>query len=117
MTDRAERKRLLAEYKQHGPQAGVYRIVNRCTDRALIGSTLNLGSVRGKLEFARATHTTGGLDHRLNHDIRAFGIDAFEFEILEVLEASPDRTPAGVREDLATLETLWREKLHPTSTY
>ena len=117
MADRAERKRLLDEYKQHGPQAGVYQIVNGRTGRVLMGSTLNLGSVRSKLEFARATRTNGGLDHRLNSDMREFGIDAFEFEILEVLESSPDRTAAEVQADLVALETLWREKLNPALTY
>ena len=51
-----------------------------------MGSTPNLQSVRSKLEFAKSTRTTGVMDRRLHDDIRQFGIDAFAFEVLEVLE-------------------------------
>lgn len=117
MHERARRKELSNDYKQSGPEAGVYRIVNLRTNRSLLGSTRNLASVRGKLEFARATNTPSALDRRLAEDFRKFGPDAFSLEILEVLEIRPEMTDARIREDLATLEELWREKLETTSLY
>jgi hypothetical protein len=38
-------------------------------------------------------------------------------EVLEVLETKPEMTPAEIRDDLATLEALWREKLDPALLY
>src|SRR5215212_3491725 len=117
MVDKERRKELLAQHKQAPPEAGVYRIVNRHNGKALLGSTLNLGSMRGKLEFGRATNSPGVLDHRLVADARQVGLDAFELEILEVLEVRPEMTPAEIRADLATLEALWRERLDPAHLY
>jgi hypothetical protein len=107
----------LAEYRQQGPEAGVYCIRNTRTGRLLLGSSLNLASMRGKLEFSRSTGTTSALDRRLQPDLREFGLEAFELEVLEVLELRPDATPARLRDDLAALEQLWREKLDSAQLY
>jgi hypothetical protein len=117
MVDKARRKELLAQHKQAPPAAGVYRIVNRANRKALLASTPNLASVRGKLDFGRSTNSPGVLDHRLVQDARQMGLDAFELEILEVLDMRPEMTPAEVRADLATLEALWRERLDPALLY
>jgi hypothetical protein len=37
--------------------------------------------------------------------------------VLEVLDSSPEATDAEVREDLATLESLWRERFDPAASY
>jgi hypothetical protein len=113
----SRRKQLVDEYKRRPPEAGVYRIVNQRTGKALLGSALNLSSVRGKLDFARATNSPGALDHRLAKDASEYGIDAFTFEILEVLDVSPEMTSARIREDLDALEALWRERLSSTASY
>ena len=120
MTDNARRKELISQYKQSGPAAGVYRILNRRTNKALLGSTANLGSVRGKLDFARATNNVGALKalyRPLGEDLQQFGVAAFDLEILEVLEVTPEMTPQQVRDDLAALEALWRERLDPATLY
>jgi hypothetical protein len=117
MDQRSRRKQLVSEYRQSGPEAGVYRIVNIITGKMLLGSTPNLGSMRGKLEFSHKTGTVSALDRRLKQDLEAFGVDAFTLEVLEVLETGPEMTPAAIREDLATLEALWREKLDPALLY
>lgn len=117
MNDRTRRKVLTNNYKQSGPEAGVYRIINLRTNRFLIGSTQNLASVRGKLDFARATNTPSALDRRLAEDFRQFGPDAFSLEILEVLEITPVMTETRIREDLATLEALWIEQLGGSAAY
>ena len=117
MVDRARRRALRAQQELNRPEAGVYRIVNRRTDRGLMGSTPNLASVRNRLAFAQSTNTPGALDYRLREDIRRHGLDALSLEVLEVLHPTPDMTDAQVRADLATLEDLWREKLGPAVLY
>lgn len=115
--ERARRKELLAQYKQAAPDAGVFRIVNRHTNRALLGSSLNLASVANKVEFARHSGSPGALDHRLRKDFEQYGADAFVVEILDRLEITPDMTDAQIREDLSALEQLWRERAGPALWY
>ena len=117
MKEQDRRKELRAQYKQTRPQAGVYRIVNTQNNKALLGSTPDLASIRNKLEFARSANMPGALDLRLSKDIRECGIDAFSLEVLDVLETMPEMTQAEILEDLATLEKLWREKMDPSLLY
>jgi hypothetical protein len=95
----------------------VYVLRNTVTGRILLASTSDLGSVRGKLDFAKATHTPSALDGRLTTDVRQFGIGAFALEVLDVLAVTPEMTPADVQGDLRTLEAMWREKLAETPHY
>jgi arginase family enzyme len=117
MSQPDRRKALRAQYEQTPPEAGVYRIVNNRTNKALLGSTLNLAGLRNRLAFARSTNSPGGLDLRLSKDIRQYGFDAFSLEVLEVLEVTPEMTRAEILADLATLEALWREKSDPALLY
>lgn len=117
MNDKSRRKELSDSYKQSHPEAGVYRFVNAKNGKTLLGSAPNLASMRNKLEFARNTNSPSALDRRLRDDIRDFGLDAFSFEVLESLEPTPEMTTAKIREELAVLEALWREKLDPALLY
>jgi hypothetical protein len=117
MSDHVRRKELKEQYKQSRPEAGVYRLVNRENGRYLLGSSPNLASMRNKLEFAQATNTPSAVDVRLRKEIDRYGIAAFSFEVLEVLEAGPEITRAQLLADLAALEELWREKLDPSLRY
>jgi len=114
---RAQRRALRDAYRQAPPDAGVYLIHNSAAGKALLGSTVNLASLHNKLEFARATNTTGVLDHRLRGVAGAFGVGVLSLEVLEVLKVTPAMTSAEVLSDLATLEALWREKLGPDRLY
>lgn len=111
------RKELQSRYKQAHPEAGVYRIVNTRTGKALLGSAANLASARNRFAFAQSSKSPGGLDLRLARDIAAHGLDAFTLEILETLQPTPEQTAADIRADLATLEALWREKYAPDQLY
>jgi hypothetical protein len=117
VNQKARRRELVDEYRRTGPEVGVYRLVNTRTGKAFLGSTLNLGSVRGKLDFARKTGGVSALDTKIWADARQFGAEAFDLEILEVLEVRPEQTQAEIRADLATLEALWRERFDPASLY
>jgi len=117
VSDRARRRVLRDAYRQAPPEAGVYLIHNSAAGMALLGSTVNLASLHHKLEFARATNTSGVLDHRLRGVADAFGIGVLSIEVLDVLKVTPTMTPAEVLSDLATLEALWREKLGPDRLY
>jgi hypothetical protein len=117
MSDHARRKELQAHYKQTRRPAGVYRIVNRKTQRAFLASTPNLDNVRSKMAFAVSTGMAGVFDRRLRADIEQCGIDAFSLEVLEELDIAPGATDAEIRADLTALEELWREKQDPALLY
>ena len=117
MPDMPTRKELIARYKQQRPEAGVYRIVNARAGKALLGSSVNLPSVRNKLQFARSTGSTGTLDHCLREDFLRDGADAFSVEVLDVLAIEPEMTDQQIADDLAALEQLWRERLDPATLY
>src|SRR5262249_56116247 len=92
--DRAGRRELEEQYRQSGPEAGVYRIVNRRTGKVLLGSSTNLASVRAKLDFARSTGLISALDHRLHADARALGPNAIDFELIDRPESGPEHGDA-----------------------
>ncbi len=114
---RDRRKELTAQYKQTRPEAGVYCIRCAANGRSLVGSAANLAAIRNKLAFAASTGMTSALDHRLWPDVRRYGIDAFSFEVLEVLDTSPEMTAAEVARDLAALEDLRRERMDAALLY
>jgi hypothetical protein len=117
MIDNARRKELVANYKQTHPEAGIYRIVNTRTNRALLGSSTNLEGMRNKMKFARSTNSPGALDYRLRNDIKEYGLDSFDLEALDVLDIRPEMTDREIRDDLAALESIWREQLGGSSHY
>lgn len=117
MDDKSRRRELLDSYKRTPPEAGVYRIVNRVSGRGLLGSSPNLPSVRNKVDFARSTGLDGALDRRLREDFRRLGPDTFSVEVIDLLEVTPEMTEAQIRDDLAALEQLWRERMDPALLY
>ena len=117
MTDRARRKELAEQYRQTIPEAGVYLIRNAASGKALLGSTADLGSLRNKLDFAKSTGTQSALDGRMAKDIARFGMDPLSLEVVEILGVTPGMTQRQVRDDLVTLEGLWRKKLGGSDLY
>jgi len=117
MVEQARRKELKATYREASPDTGVYRIVNTGNGRSLVGHSTNLASISNRLQFAKATATSSALDQRLADDVRQFGFDAFDFEVLDRLEATPGMTRPEILQELLTMEGLWREKLGSASLY
>lgn len=117
MDERTRRRALRDAYRAQRREAAVYLLRNTVTGRGLLGSTVDLASLRNRLEFARATATPSALDLRLADDARRYGVEAFELEVVEPLEVAPTMTEADVRADLAALEQLCRERLDPSTLY
>lgn len=117
MTTGDRRRELRAAYEDRRPRAGVYVLRNTITGRILLASTPDLQSQQNKVDFGRATESTGVLDRRLVDDARRHGMASFEMEVLDELEILPDMTPAQIRADLDALEALWRERLAGEAHY
>jgi hypothetical protein len=117
VTSKDRRGELRATYEQRPREAGVYVLRNTVTGRILIASSVDLASIRNRLEFGQSTDSTGVLDRRLVADARAHGMASFTFEVLDVLPADPERDGAQTADDLKTLEDLWRAQLVDEPTY
>jgi hypothetical protein len=117
MIDRDRRDELRAAYEQRPREAGVYALRNAVTGRVLVASSLDLASVRNRLEFGQTTNSTGVLDRRLVADARAHGVSSFEMELLDVLDPDTSRNEAEIAADLKALEELWRRQLSDEPQY
>ncbi len=111
MKQKADRKALLAQYKQTRPDAGIYRIINGITGAFFLGSDTDINSVAGKMDFARITGTYSILPGNLGKDAVRDGIENFTLEILDRVPVKLETTRDELKEELDVLETLWREKL------
>ena len=109
--DRARRRELRDAVRSRPPDAGIYAIRHSTTGRSIVAATLNLPGARNRFDFALQTGSIGAIDGLLSGDVRAHGIGGLEFEVLETVPVEAGRSEAELRADLATLETLWREKL------
>ncbi|NGZ76176.1 DUF2087 domain-containing protein [Saccharibacillus alkalitolerans] len=103
------RKELQAMYKEMKQEAGIYRIRHKESGRSFVASLPNLKSMDGR----RFELNAGSFQNKeLQRDWKEYGEDAFEFEVLEVLE--PSENPyVTTREQLGELETKWLGKLKP----
>ena len=116
-TDAARRKALKQQYRENPPLAGVYRIRNEATGKALVKATSNLPAVANRLAFAKSTGTLSALDQRLRRDVGDTGASVLEFEILDVLDVDPGASTGDLAGDLDALEGMWREKFDPSTLY
>jgi hypothetical protein len=105
-----KQKELKREYKHSHRRMGVWQIRNLVSDKALIGTALNLEGILNRHQFAlkMGTHQ----NHALQADWNELGSENFAFEILDELTPS-DEPGHDHRADLAFLEELWLEKTQP----
>ncbi len=103
-----DRREAVRQYKETPRPMGVFRVHNRTNGKSLVGSTSDLPSMLNRQRFQLES---GGHPNRaLQQDWNEMGPDAFDFEVLDVLEPidEPGYEPTA---DLRALETMWREKL------
>ena len=106
--DEKSRKELIRHYRESAQPMGIYRVVSRETGQGVLGASTNLTAI---LNRHRAQLELGGHpDRALQRAWDASGPDSFDFEVLDVLEPrdDPGYDPSN---DLAELETMWRERL------
>ena len=105
-----DRKTLIREYKTTHRKMGVFQIKNRNTGKMLIGSSRDLPGILNRYRFTLKMGTC--TNKTLQEEWKAFGPDAFEFNVLEEL-APLDNADYDPENDLEILESLWHEKFSP----
>jgi len=107
--DMDRRKLLKQAYKEIKPQAGVYQIRNTINQKVFVTSTANLKTINGrKISLETGTH----MNKKLQAEVNEYGIDAFTFEVLEVLDLKEDGRQ-DIKDELKKLEEKWINKLQP----
>jgi hypothetical protein len=107
-----DRKALIREYKRRRPPAGVYRVRNTVTGRALVAASANLPAILNRHE---AQLRMGGHPSKsLQADWTAHGSASFVFEVLDTLPPREDPAYDSVP-DLSGLEDMWLERLSMTA--
>ncbi|MDD3927773.1 MAG: GIY-YIG nuclease family protein [bacterium] len=110
-----KRKELKDQYKQRVIRGGVYRIVNTVNGKYILGHAVDLKAALNRFDFAVANNSC--IHYDLQEDWKEFGARAFAFEVLEEIDKKQDQSQKEFKEDLETLEELWREKLDAAKEY
>ena len=106
------REAMKAAYKleRHRMRAmGVFQIKNHVNGKVFLDASPNLeGTIsRDRSWLARGFH----MNADLLKDWKAFGAEAFTFDVLDVLE--PTDEPRNYRDELTILLDIWKETLQP----
>ena len=109
------KKELIAAYKSRPLTAGVTVIRNSINGRYLLETPINPRGTQNRFAFSQ--NTDNCVYAKLQADWKAFGKDAFTFEILEEIEQIPEQTPEEFKSDLETLGALWAAKFDPALSY
>ncbi len=96
------------KYKERKPEAGIYYVRNRVTNRVFIGSSKNLHGPLNSLRFMLSIGSHR--NEELQADWKKYGADAFEFETCDVVKVKDD-PGFSVDDELLLLEQIWIEKL------
>lgn len=104
------RKSLIEEYKRTPRDMGVYRIRNTVNGKSFVASSKDVRARfnRHKMDLKNNSERIRGLQE----DWNAFGAEAFEFEVVDLLKP-PEDDRYDPTEDLEVLEKLWLDKLEP----
>lgn len=104
------RKEAKLNYKMSHRPMGIFQIRNKINEKSFVDSSIDIpGKInRHKFQLNAGVHPSKPLQADWNES----GPDAFEFEMLELLEPRKDPN-YDYKSDLETLEVLWLEKLKP----
>ena len=107
--EKSQKKELLQAYKGRRRVGCVYGLRHRPTGRMLVQHDADVQSARNRFRFFASTNTC---PHPCLRALwRAEGPQVFELVVLEELEKGEEQEERAFREDLKTLEALWKEKL------
>ncbi|HLJ45367.1 MAG TPA: GIY-YIG nuclease family protein [Bryobacteraceae bacterium] len=105
-----DRKQAIKEYKERKPLRGAFAVRCHATQKAWVGSSMNLSATQNGLWFAlrQGAHREATLQAAWN----AHGEDAFGFEILEKLD--DDVSPVTLGDILKEKKRQWVKELNAT---
>lgn len=108
MSEAADRRAKIREYKETPRPMGVFRVRNVAERRSLVGTSRDLPAIlnRHSAQLRFGSHPV----RALQADWGRLGAEGFTFEVLDTLDPAED-SAHDPKDDLATLEAMWRERL------
>ena len=103
----ADRKALVAEYKERPVVAGVFAVICSATGRAWVGQSRHIDTQQNGLWFS--LKTGGAPFASLQAEWKTHGPEAFRFEQLDRL--SPDLSDMARKDELKKRAALWAARL------
>ena len=113
--DKQKRKIMINDYKQRKIVGGVYAITNTPNGKMLLQTTSDIQGSQNRFEFSQMTG--GCVSMQLQEDWKAYGADAFTFEILGQLEKKDTQTAEDFADDLKTLYDIILQDIDPSRLY
>jgi hypothetical protein len=107
MPSPVDKKEAIRKYKEQKTPAGVYAIRCTASGKVWVGPSRNLDATRNGLWFTLRTGVH--MEKSLQREWDTHGEPAFEYEILEVLDA--DLLPMAIKDLLKEKQTHWVAKL------
>ena len=105
-TDR--KKQLKNDYKDRHAVGAVYAITCSGNHRRCIKSTVDIGGIKSRFQFAMAIKSCP--DPALSSEFAQYGAESFSLSVLEELEMKEGQTAREFAEDMKQLLALWLEK-------
>lgn len=102
-----DRKRILRDYKETPLPMGIFRVRNTVTGKVLLGTSVNLPGMLNRQRFQ--LEMGGHPNQELDRELREYGAEAFEVEVVDTLEP-PDDVSYDPKEDLLQLLEMWRDR-------
>ncbi len=108
--NKEKKKMLSAQYVMSERPAGAFRIVHRPSGKSFVGVSPDLNAAWNSQRF----QLTMGVhrNSKLQKDWSEYGLDAFEYEIMERFKR-PEDGRYNLKKELERMETAWFERLSP----
>lgn len=113
--NKKSRKEAILEYKERSVSGGVYKITNTVNGKYLLVNDIDLKSAENRFNFFKKTGS--GTHMKVEKEVKEFGADNFTFEILEEIDMKENQNVKEFKEDLKTLEEIWKEKFDLKKSY
>jgi hypothetical protein len=94
---------------------GVCAIVNTVNGKRLLLSATEVARLHNLFDFSMGTGQFSYME--LHADAKVFGMAAFRFEVLELLEKEELQSLEQFAEDIAVLCDIWKTKFEPGQLY
>lgn len=106
---------MISAYKQRRVVGGVYDICCQATGRHWVKGDVDLAGAKNRFAFSAATGSC--VAPAMAADWAEQGAGSFRFRVLEELEKKEGQSDREFRQDVETLEELWRERFAPEQLY
>ena len=113
--DKKIKRELAQQYQRRTMVGGVCAIVNTMNGKRLIVSATEVDRLHNLFDFSVSSGQFTYME--LHKDAAEFGVSAFEFEVLELLEKQEPQTLEQFQQDIEILRDLWRDKYEPDQLY